>query len=99
MPQSGRSPEGDYYLLDNREKLDREIQAFECMHAELIRQYLAEWVAIHNGQIVEHAPEKSEVARRVRSRFGRAPVLIRQVTESPRRELWFRSPRLERGPS
>ncbi|MBI5302437.1 MAG: hypothetical protein HY868_09885 [Chloroflexi bacterium] len=75
-----------------REKLNREIAAFESMHAELKRQYLGKWVAIHKGNLVDTDEDVTQLYRRVRTQFGRTSVLIRQVTASPKEETFVRTP-------
>lgn len=67
------------------------------MHAELAEKYLGQYVAIHNGKVVDHDKDFHSLHSRIRQRFGRQPVLLRRVEAEPERVLAFRSPRLERG--
>lgn len=82
-----------YYIRQRQQKkIDQEITAFEQMHAELWRKYPKEWVAIHNQQLVDHDLNDVALYRRIRQTYGRTSVLIRQVQESPVREIWMRTP-------
>ena len=76
----------------NRHKIRAEGDAFRKMHAVLLQQYEGKYVAIHNGQVVDHDDTAGELSRRVRARFGKTPVLIQQVTDKPRHTLNVRSP-------
>jgi hypothetical protein len=92
-------------LLDQavREYLDRlaeqkiiaESEAFRAMHAELLQQYRGEYVAVHNGKVVDHDEDVCALNRRIRARYGRQAVLLQQVTERPEVELVIQSPKLE----
>jgi hypothetical protein len=77
------------------QKMQAETAAFEQMHSQLVSQHLGEYVAVHNKQVVDHDSNINVLRARIRQRFGRMPILLRQVTpEIALRELVFRSPRL-----
>lgn len=78
----------------NNQKLDAEIAAFEKMHPQLKEHYLNQFVAIHEGQVVDADAEFESLALRTVECFGDIVVLIRQVGESPKEEYLFRSVRL-----
>lgn len=78
----------------NNQKLDAEIAAFEQMHPELKERYLNQFVAIHEGQVVDVDADFESLALRTVECFGDIVVLIRQVGESPKEEYLFRSVRL-----
>jgi hypothetical protein len=78
-------------------KMEAETAAFERMHSQLVADFLGEYVAIHNEQLIDHDPDIMQLRSRIRQRYGRMPILLRQVTtERTLRELVFRSPRLAR---
>ncbi len=79
----------------DRLKLETEIQAFEKMHEQLKERFLHQFVAIHNGQVLDSDSDFETLFLRVRGRLGNTCVLIRQVEESPITEWHFRGPRLE----
>lgn len=78
------------------QKIQAEISAFAELHQQLVDRYLGDYVAIHNSQMIDHDVDLRTLHLRIRHRFGRMPVLIRQVTQSAEaRDLVFRSPKLE----
>ena len=81
------------YLRDReREKIARETEAYERMHPRLVPELLGQWVAVHEGGIVDRDPDVSALLGRVRATFGRLPILIRQVSEQPVEEIRWRTP-------
>jgi hypothetical protein len=79
------------YIQDlQSNKLNQEIRAYERLHAELKDKCLGRWVAIHQGQLVDQDAERVELYRRVRARYGKTAVLIRQVREQPTEEIRWR---------
>ena len=81
------------YLRERQQaKLDQEIAAYEAMHPQLALDYLGEWVAIHRQELVDHDRDRVALYRRIRSRYGRTSVLIRQVMDDPIEEVWLRTP-------
>lgn len=81
----------------NHERIKAEAEAFQAMHADLVQNYLGQYVAICKGQLVDHDPDFQSLHSRIRKRFGRQPVLLRLVENKPERTLLFRSPRIEQG--
>jgi predicted transcriptional regulator len=86
-----------YLAQFRQEKIRTETQAFEQQRASLLRQYRGEYVAIHEGRVIDHDPDLRTLHLRVFARLRHTPVLLKKVTEEPDRELVFRSPRFERG--
>lgn len=83
----------EFYLREQqRAKLDREILAYEAMHPELNQKHPGQWVAIHNQQLVDSDENGSALYQRIRAKYGRISVLIRQVTEHSVEEVWLRTP-------
>jgi hypothetical protein len=86
------------YLADfRREKIRTELKAFEQQRADLLRRYEGEYVAIHEGQVIDHDPDLRQLHLRVFEHLGHTPVLLKQITAKPDRELLFRSPYFDRG--
>ena len=83
----------EYLERFSHEKIEAEAQAFEGMHETLKEQYFGQFVAVHNGQVVDADADFEAVFLRVQTRFGRIPILIRRVGEEPTVELHFRSSR------
>ena len=86
----------EYLVKFTREKLRAERQAFDRQKEVLLAQYRGEYVAVHQGQVIDHDPGLGVLHSRVFARLGSMPVLLKRVTDEPDREWVFRSPRFER---
>lgn len=78
-----------------RAGIHTETQAFWNMHAELVKHYSNQYVAIYQGEMVDHDPDVAQLDQRVKKRFGLRPVLIAPVKPSIRYEIRWRGGRLE----
>lgn len=70
-----------------QEKIHEETEAFWNMQAELVAKYEGEYVAVHQGQVVDHDSDLFRLEQRVVKHFGESAVLIAPVTEAPRHDL------------
>jgi hypothetical protein len=85
------------YLVQIRQrKIQAESRAFDTMKADLLLKYSGEYVAVHNGEVIDHDPDLRTLHLRVYEKYGRTPILLKRVVAGPERELVIRSPRLER---
>lgn len=83
----------ELYLRERqRAKLNREIVAYEAMHSELRQKYLGQWVAIHQRELVDYDHDRVALYQRIRAKYGRISVLLRQVADQPIDEVWVRTP-------
>jgi hypothetical protein len=80
---------------DNRPAMNRNVEAFTVLHAELVKQYLGQCVAIHEGELVDHDADPVALLHRIRTRFPDQVVLRRKVEPLPEREIRIRHPRIE----
>jgi hypothetical protein len=78
------------------QKMRREKDAFVAQQADLRQRYPGEYIAMHNGQVLDHDRDLSELHRRVYVAIGTVTVLLKQVDQPVDRDLFLRSPRLER---
>ena len=78
------------------EKIRAEQKKFNEQKESLLVKYKGEYVAVHNGEVIDHDPSIGELHRRVHTSLGRIPVLLKKVTDEPDRVLVFRSPKLQR---
>lgn len=85
-----------YLLQFRREKIRAETEAFEQQREDLLAKYPGQYVAVHNGQVIDHDHDLRTLHLRVFDQLGHLPVLLKQVTNEPDHELVFRSPRFER---
>ena len=85
----------DYLDRLAEKKIIAESKAFQLLHTELLLRYQGEYVAVHNGEVVDHDTDLCVLNRRIRTRYGRTAVLLQRVTEQPKVEWLIRSPKLE----
>ena len=64
------------YLLD-------EMERYRTQHASLTGKYTGKFVAMREGQVLDHDNDGGTLYKRVRRRYGDLPVLIVLVTEQP----------------
>ena len=81
------------------DKWRREQRAFRQLLPELLSTHLDEFVAIHEGRVVESGVDKLEVARRAYERFGYIPIFISRIVAGPPEPIRIPSPRRLDGPS
>jgi len=74
--------------------MEQEVAAFEALHPKLVKQYLGKYVAIYQGQVVDHDPDEDSLIDRIEATFPDEVVLIRPVQEQLPPPLYIRSPRL-----
>ena len=65
--------------------LEREIEAYEVMRAELEQEYFDKWVVLHDMKVAGAFDSSEECVQFAIEKFGRGPYLIRQVGEPPMR--------------
>lgn len=73
----------DFFYQYSFEKVAKEQAAFEQIRVGLLKKYRGQYVAIHNGKVVEHAPDLSSLTKKVFARYGHTPMLRIQVTAEP----------------
>lgn len=90
----------EQYLRERaHQDIEQEQDAYSAQHAQLLTQYAGQYIAMRYGQVVDHDGDRANLSRRVRARYGRAPVLITPVLAQPEQIITVRSPRLlERNP-
>ena len=76
------------YLWElDRRKISKESNIYRQRHAELQAQYLGQYIAMRNGQVVDHDADFQALHQRIRQRFGRTPVMITLVEDVAERPL------------
>jgi hypothetical protein len=84
------------YLWElNRRKISEESKIYRQRHAELKARYLDQYIAMHNGQVVDHDTDFQALRQRIRQRFERAPVMITLVEDVAERPLVRQGFRME----
>jgi hypothetical protein len=85
------------YLWElDRRKISEESKIYRQRYAELKAQYLGQYIAMHNGQVVDHDADFLALRQRVHQRFGRTPVMITLVEDVAERTLVRHGFRLEK---
>jgi hypothetical protein len=74
-------------------KWEREYEAFLRLLPELLPKYRGEYVAVHDGRVVGHGPDKVAVALAAYRQFGSVEILVRLVSDEPPDIVQIPSPR------
>lgn len=72
--------------------LQKEMLAFERLHPLLYPQYANQFVAIHQGQLVDADGDVTQLYARIEEKFPTETVLITPVNEEIVETISFRSP-------
>jgi hypothetical protein len=78
MASTRKSPKGsaEQALADDE-------QAFQRQHAQLLRRYEGEYVALRQGRVIAHGSDDEELARRLFTELGDQPFYIAKVEREP----------------
>ena len=79
-----------------RAKIHAEAETWRSLPANVQHSYGEDFVAVHNGQVVDHDRDRLTLYRRIRGRFYDVPVLITPAHSPSPREFQLLSPRMER---
>ena len=79
-----------YLWEQNNQKISRESALYREQHSEIKKQYLGQFIAMHQGQIVDHDLEFQPLFERIRARFGNIAVMIKKVEEEPETVIYRR---------
>ncbi len=85
----------EYLRNEARQRMKREMQAYALMHADLLRKYPREYVAIQQGKLIDHDQDQLALYQRVEKRHPDKPILIKQVLVDVEEVYHFRSPKLD----
>ena len=83
----------DNHSAQSTDTIDAEANAFLELHPTLLQNYRGHYVAIYQGQLVDHDTNKLALYARIEAKYPDDFVLMRRVEEQPEREIHFRSPR------
>jgi len=86
------------YLWDlDRMKISEESKRYFQQHAKLKVMYLGQYIAMRNGEVVDHDADFDKLRGRVRQKFGHAPIMMTLVEEAAEKVLTRHGFRLESG--
>lgn len=88
--------EADMATPSDEQRMAREEAAYQTMYDELKTKYAGEYVAIFNGQLIDHDSDELALLRRLDAQYTDDIVLMRKVSAEPEPDLRMRSPRLIR---
>ena len=80
--------------LAREQRIREESARFRAQHSTLHANYAGEYVAMRNGQVLDHDPDVQALYLRMHEHFGDEPILIAPVTDTPDPTYNMRSPRL-----
>jgi hypothetical protein len=64
--------------------MDRQTELFEAAKPVLLEQYLNEYVAFEDGQVIDHDADRRKLAERIYAKYGYRDFLMKQVTKQER---------------
>jgi hypothetical protein len=88
---TGRTPSATTW---RRAKIHAEAEAWRALPDTTRRRYSGEFVAVHEGQVIDHDFDRVTLHLRVRGRLGDAPVLITPADAPAPREFQMLSPHI-----
>ena len=69
------------------EAFEQEAAAFESLKPSLLAQYLGQYVAIYQGQVVGSGDNRLTLVKEIYSRFGEVPCYVGKVSDKPPRRV------------
>lgn len=79
-----------------RAKIHTEAKAWRSLPEAERSRYQGQFVAVHEGRVIDHDADRLQLYRRVREQLGDMPVLITPADAPHPREFRLLSPRLDR---
>lgn len=76
-------------------KISQEEQYFRQQLSQLLAEYADQYIAMHNGQIIDSDANELELYLRIREKYPYTGILLKKVTPQTE-EVWHvRSPRIK----
>ncbi|MFN8439197.1 MAG: hypothetical protein U0175_00365 [Caldilineaceae bacterium] len=72
--------------------LERELNVYRSLHAELLLAYPEQYVAIHHGKLIDHDVDQLALYLRIDERYPDEVILIKQVRPTVEEVYTIRSP-------
>lgn len=72
-----------YLFRQRQEKIARERRWDEAHHHDVTQQYRGQYVAIHNGRVIDADQDGRALSKRVRQQYGRIVIAIIHVADTP----------------
>jgi hypothetical protein len=90
------TPEREAPRVTDTQALDAEQEAWFAHPSAERQRYAGEYVAVQDGQVVDHDPDQRALYLRVRAQFGRRRMLIIKADWDAPPVFTIHSPQLER---
>lgn len=68
---------------EQHRKIHEESRRYQAQHAELLKRYAGQYIAMRDGVVLDHDADVATLHRRVRAQYGDAPILMTLVTTEP----------------
>ncbi len=81
-----------YLRQEAEKKIAREAAAYRAQHPQLLAQYADQYIAMHQGQVIDTDTDQMALFLRIRKAYPHIGILIQQVKEEPEEVLQVRSP-------
>jgi hypothetical protein len=85
---------GALYVNPDRWAMLQEQAAFQAMLPDLLTRYKDQYVAVYQGQVIDHDADQVALIERLDQSHPEMIVLVKKVATEPERVLRMRSPRL-----
>lgn len=82
--------------ITNDEALAQEARAWDSLYPLLKEKYPGQYVAIHQGQVLDVDKDALTLNRRIQKNHPNKTIWVSRVEEKPFSEIFMRSPRLEK---
>jgi hypothetical protein len=82
------------YVNPDRRAMLQEQAAFQAMLPDLLTRYKDQYVAVYQGQVIDHDADQVALIERLNQSHPEMIVLVKKVATEPERVLRMRSPRL-----
>jgi hypothetical protein len=90
----GEEEDSIFYHDPRQPLMLEEEKKFVAMHEQLVSQYLGQYIAMHQGQVVDCDPDELTLVERIRLNYPDEIILVREVQKALPPPLFFRSPHL-----
>jgi hypothetical protein len=86
-----------YLWEQDRRKIEKESETYRRQYGQLKDHYLGHYIAMLEGQVVDHDPDFTVLRQRIRQQYGHTPVMIILVEDQSIHPLSRRGFRQENG--